>query len=288
MSGTVLMMTLLGTAGVLFAVIRSRSSAPPRSGASSANEHQRLPENALRVLFAELSLDEEITLLCRLSPEMAEWMNLLAEDEVDEAMRRAEAVHAATPGSRAATCFLMRARFAMGDNQGAAQVAQAYFSAVGISEIESLLQTWHHLRAMNVFPDKETARQVVGVIVELNDFEKGGPAIPITLSAHLDGSSVLHRGRRRVPAGPDSRRPVHEATMRLVAAASDVDRPPPTARSTKPVEGLLMRFTLLSPGGPSVVELDIAQVKGNEDHPLFQLLLLTMDLVMKKQADLAA
>jgi len=282
------MLALLGTGGILAAVIRSRSSTPSGGAASAANEHQRLPENALRVLFAELSLDEELTLLCRLSPEMAEWMNLLAEDEVDEAIRRAEAVHAATPGSRAATCFLMRARFAMGDNQGAAQVAQAYFSAVGVSEIESLLQTWHHLRAMNVFPGQETARQVVGVIVEMNEFAKDGQAIPITLSAHLDGSSVLHRGRRRVPAGPDSRLPVHEATMRLVAAAASVDRPPPTARSTKPVEGLLMRFTLLSPGGPSVIELDIAQVKDNEDHPLFQLLLLTMNLVMKKQADLAA
>ncbi|MBU8899803.1 hypothetical protein KRR26_29745 [Corallococcus sp. M34] len=282
MSGLLVLLALLCTGGIVFAVFRSRGSSGSASGeAGSSKEHQRLSEKTLRIFRAELSLDEEIAFIRHLSPQMAEWMNLLAADKVDEAMRGAEAVHAATPSSRPATCFLMRARLAMGDNQGAAQIAQTYFSAVGNAEVQSQLQTWYHLREMNVIPDQETASTVLGVIVEVNYFEEdGAPAMPLTLAAYLDGSSVLSRGQRTVLARPESQKQVHEAAQQLVAAVMEVERPAPGAHPTKPVEDHLMRFTVLTAGGPAVIELNLGEVQDNKSHPLFKLLLLATHLQM--------
>ncbi|QSQ11759.1 hypothetical protein [Myxococcus landrumensis] len=288
MSLLLLILVLVGACGVVFALIRSRPS--EEAGASGgeegvASEHLRLPELALRIHFAELSLDEEIELLRGNSRQLSEWMALLVADKAEEALRQATEVHATHPRSRVATCFLLRAHLAMRDNAGAAKVAQAYFEAMGSADCQSLLQTWHHLRAMNVLPGEETARDVLGLVVEANlPQEGGGPTIPTLLVALLDGGSMLHRGRRMVPEGPDTRPEVQAAAKALVEAAAKVERPAPSARPSAPVAGDKMRFTFLTPGGPSVMEVDIGEVAQNAFLPLSIPFLLASKLVVLKSS----
>ncbi|MCE9668421.1 hypothetical protein LY474_11410 [Myxococcus stipitatus] len=270
----------------MFAVIRSR---PSRAAESSeaveevSSEHLPLPELALRLHFAELSLDEELELLRRQSPQLAEWLDLLAADKAEEALSRAEAEHDTNPRSRVAARFLMRAHLSVGDNAGAAKVAQAYFKAVGASDCHAVLQAWHHLRAMNVLPGPETAKEVLGVVVEANLSGKNGPGIPTTLVATRDGWSMLHRGRLMVPATPDTRPEVEAAAKALVEEAAKVELPAPSARRSKRVrKGFKLRFTFLTPGGPSVLEADIRELSDNAFLPLSMPFLRATELVSMK------
>ncbi|WP_338872160.1 hypothetical protein [Myxococcus stipitatus] len=65
-------------------------------------------------------------------------------------------------------------------------------------------------------------------------------------------------------------------------SSSKVDLPAPAPRPQAPVEGLNMRFTFLTPGGPSVMEADMRELTKGPFHPLSMLLLMATKLVALK------
>jgi hypothetical protein len=105
------------------------------------------------------------------------------------------------------------------------------------------------LRQLGVAPEVETAREVLGVVVEIG-FSNGSDVI----AAYADGTSRFFSRDGGGIAGKDGRADVAEAARRVIAEARPLAVSVHEEAAREGVRADRVRFTFLTPGGPRVIE----------------------------------
>ncbi|WP_394829582.1 hypothetical protein [Pendulispora albinea] len=275
---TIWLLALLAAAILAYAFARAKAShrsvGPPETlrsagaqGTSRAPGSPRVAEasggddfvpSLKAIAFAEQSLAEELGSMARFAPAVGDVLAKVEAGDGAEAVRHAIALHDAgtsnpdplLPSQTELLLLVAHAKAECGDREGAVDTLRRFLEEIRGSS-HPVLQTWYRLRRLGVEPEKDEARQPLGLVVET-----GYPEGIDTVVAYSDGSSRFFSRQGGAVVGKERRAEVHEAARRAMAVAAPLVEMADEWTARGEVDPGRVRFTFLTPGGPRVLEVD--------------------------------
>jgi hypothetical protein len=230
------------------------------------------------LLYADQTLEAELGSLAFFEAELRRLMALVRGGQVRAALAEATRLRAAPQAPGHWRLLEAHALAQSGDKPAAVAALRVHLESVE-GDSHATLQAWRWLNQLGVPAPREP---VLGAIQEL-----GRPEGVDTLAAYADGGTRLFSKLGGAILGLDTRAEVQEAALAVIEEADPwVSRAIPE-RERQPVEQDVVRFTLLVPAGPRVVETRLSRLQAGGD-PLQALHAAFSELSVRKQRRSAA